>query len=192
MAKHETLGALFTSIADKIRGKLGTADKIVADDFPDKIGTIVTLEEGTADADATAADIAAPFAAYVKGVKVVGEYVKGKRCSVGTITVYDGSFSNNSKISTPALQFKPDGAVFIWVDTDGSVIDGNSRSVCAVATADYKQTLHSYHSGGYNSDPNIVVNDDVSVTFGDDYISIDDNDFPFPKGEKMFYVAWGD
>ena len=40
--KHETLSALFSAIANAIRGKTGTSDSIVADDFPSAIDNIET------------------------------------------------------------------------------------------------------------------------------------------------------
>lgn len=42
MAKHENLTALFTAIADSIRGKTGGTDAIIADDFPEAIDGITT------------------------------------------------------------------------------------------------------------------------------------------------------
>lgn len=42
MAKHTTLNGLFTDIATSLRGKTGSADKIVADDFPSVIDGIQT------------------------------------------------------------------------------------------------------------------------------------------------------
>lgn len=42
MAKHENLTALFTAIADSIRGKTGGTDAIIADDFPEAIDGIQT------------------------------------------------------------------------------------------------------------------------------------------------------
>ena len=40
--KHATLSDLFTAIANAIRGKTGSTDTIVADNFPDAIGAIST------------------------------------------------------------------------------------------------------------------------------------------------------
>lgn len=44
---HETLTSLFSAIAAKIRTKTGTTDNIVADNFPDKIGDILTPADGS-------------------------------------------------------------------------------------------------------------------------------------------------
>ena len=40
MATHTTLSSLFTAIADAIRAKKGTTDKIVADNFPTEIANL--------------------------------------------------------------------------------------------------------------------------------------------------------
>lgn len=120
----------------------------------------------------------------------------GKNVATGTITVYNGSFSNNSKISTPALPFKPVGAVFIWLaDESGDSIGGSS--CCAIATKEHKQTIHAYSTSsmGTSSSQSYSVahsDSDITVTFGDNSISINDADYKFPKGETMFYVAWGE
>ena len=42
MAKHTDLSSLFKDVADAIRSKTGKTDKIVADDFPEVIGSIST------------------------------------------------------------------------------------------------------------------------------------------------------
>lgn len=42
MAKHSSLAALFTAIADAIRAKTGGTEAIVADDFPEAITAIST------------------------------------------------------------------------------------------------------------------------------------------------------
>lgn len=132
---------------------------------------------------------------YHNGEGVVS--AKGMKVATGTITVYNGSFSNNSHISTPELPFKPVGVVFIWLAYENGEMISGGYSSCAIATADYKQTIHAYSRssmGTSSSDDYSEANKLSSsvVTFGDNYISISDNSYPFPKGEKMFYVAWGE
>ena len=134
--------------------------------------------------DAGAGDIASGKTAWVNGALLTGSLVKGKQVQTGTITVYSGSFSNNQTISTPTLEFKPEGAVFVWVDSDGSTASTNS--ICAVATSSYKRTINATSDGYSQQD------DDITVKFNADSIYVTNSNYKFPKGETMFYVAWGE
>ena len=70
--EHATLTSLFNDTANAIRYKRGLSNVMVADNFPQEINAIVNTQEGTADANATVADILSPKTAYVNGVKLTG------------------------------------------------------------------------------------------------------------------------
>ena len=138
----------------------------------------------TSGATATAGDIASGKTAWVNGELLTGSLVKGKQVQTGTIQVYSGSFANNATIETPTLPFKPEGAVFVWVDTDGST--ASTSSICAVATSAYKRTINATSNGYSQQD------DDITVKFNANSISVTNNTYKFPQGKTMFYVAWGE
>lgn len=100
--------------ADAIREKTGEVGDLTWDmdtGFSVQIGDIVTLDEGTADADATAADIRYGKSAYVNGVKVDGSYIPPSGTltidttdDVGTIDVTDYANVNITGINIPKPQ----------------------------------------------------------------------------------------
>lgn len=59
MAKYSNLTSLFTAIAEAIRAKKGTTDKIVADNFPEEITSIQNGVD-VSGVTATAADVLSP------------------------------------------------------------------------------------------------------------------------------------
>ena len=93
---HTTLTGLFTAIANAIRAKTGSTDSIVADGFPDAVGSIVTLKEGSSDATATAAQILSGYTAYANGLKVIGNMATGTNVSSWGLSAFSKEQSGQS------------------------------------------------------------------------------------------------
>ena len=87
---HNTLGSLFSDIADAIRAKDGTSAEIVADTFPDRIEAIDTDPSG--DATAVASDILYSKTAYSQGQKLIGT-MPNNGATGGTITTQNGTYT---------------------------------------------------------------------------------------------------
>ena len=113
---HTTLSSLFTAIANKIRAKTGSTASIVADNFPDAIDGIVTVSEGTADATATASDMANGVTAYVNGKKVTGN-----------VTTYQNNSTLTYASQTPIAYSNGQIGAIITVSGNGVLCKNGSR-----------------------------------------------------------------
>ena len=119
----DILSATKTSIKEAIIGK---GQEVSSEDsfssYADKIDDIVTLEEGTADADAVASDIEIGKTAYVNGQKITGNIEKFKSIA-GYASILDSDITGIGD-ATSALLFTtnaysksiiPGGNVHIYV-----------------------------------------------------------------------------
>ena len=100
------LDSALSFTAEAIRAKTGESDNLTWDmdtGFSTDIGSIVTLDEGTVDADATSGDILNGKSAYVNGVKVNGSIANGQITNNTSGGNSEGTIEMGSQIKIGAL-----------------------------------------------------------------------------------------
>lgn len=150
--KHTSLAALFTAIADAIRGKTGSTESIVADDFPDIISTIETGSD-VSGVTATAGDV-------LSGkifVDSTGEEVEGTiatktssnlTASGATVTVPAGYYATQAtKSVSTSTKAKPT----ISVSNNGTISASYTQSAGYVTSGTVSATQVQL-SSGHDSD----------------------------------------
>lgn len=126
--QHSTLAALFTAIADAIRGKTG-GGPLVADQFPSSINAITTVSAGTADATATAAQILSGYTAYAKGARLSGTMANCGAVSQalnagGSYAIPAGYHNGGGRVSANSLSGQTAGTA-----TAGEILSGKTAWV---------------------------------------------------------------
>ena len=134
MAKHTTLASLFAAIADAIRGKTGGSAKIVADDFPDAIGDIVTgiTPTGTKSITTNGTHDVTNYASASVNVPVPSGYIKPSGTTTITangthdVTSYASASVN---VPIPSGYIKPSGTKTITTNGTHDVTSYASAQV---------------------------------------------------------------
>ena len=109
MAKYTNLTSLFTAIAEAIRAKKGTNDKIVADNFPEEIAAIEVGSSGNIGSEIeTTRDRAIQISFFCDTTNLIGYVVLAE--TVGDVDEVAAIFYNGKTIQ-----------VFITSDADGNV-----------------------------------------------------------------------
>ena len=148
---YSATGEQLTAIADAIRGKTG-GESLLAfpDGFTSAIGGITTLAEGTANANATAADIKSGKTAYVNGAKVTGTYEPTATASINVTRTKNLTVTAGKKVSGNPIATFSKPANEAWntntmsatitgtVNISGGVrINASSSSIQIVATSTF-------------------------------------------------------
>lgn len=138
MADTSNLTQFLTDVANAIKDKKGTTDKIPAADFDTEIKAIETGVD-TSDATATINDLIAPKTAYVNGKKITGHILPEYREPDG----YEFSYDNvHYKLEIPLENY---AKFVVFKGNDGNFwlsVTDNIAAVTTELTSKYSDTIN--------------------------------------------------